>query len=67
MTMRTQYIASSLEDIAEHFDHLCYVANDKLPYCAKKEEARYKAEVDIWSQAAAFLRTVKLEIPEEEE
>lgn len=68
MTMKTQYIASSLEDIAEHFDDLASTAEQRLQgNVTAKGITRLEKEVEVWKAAAKFMREVKLEVPAEEE
>jgi hypothetical protein len=65
--MKVQFIASSLEDIADHFDGLASAAQDRLlGNVTAKGTTRLEKEIEVWKEAAQFLREVKL-VPEENE
>lgn len=62
--MHMQFVATSLDDIADYFDKQADQAMEKLS--GKKrftvpQRARLAATADAWKEAAVFLREVKLD------
>ena len=59
--MMAQYQASSLNDIADHFDKLARFANlRRVGVKTQREGHVLLAEANTWKQAASMLRDTKL-------
>jgi hypothetical protein len=61
--MHMQFIATSLEDIADYFDQQSESASKRLD--SKKlnrhQRSRLAGESDTWKEAAVFMREVRLD------
>ena len=63
--MSTQFTATSLADIAEHFESQGRKAfNSQTSAYTLRASARHAGECWVWEQAAKMLRETKLVVPE---